>query len=122
MHSIRIDRISKLVEQRISGAPDLVEVEEAGAAMRHAVRSMGFAPESHRSLYDCSEMGAVGDDVFDSAFRQWNDPRFTCVRARKVAVVLPSTLARLRIRGQADRRANMQLFATRPEAMRWLFS
>ena len=122
MHTIRIDRINKLVEQRIVGAMDVTEVEESGAAMRHAVRSLAAAPGAHLSLYDCSEMGRVGDDVVASAFRQWNDPRFTCVRARKVAVVVPSNLTRLRAADGSKSRPNMQMFADRAEAMRWLFS
>lgn len=122
MHTIRIDRINKLVEQRIGGTPDPAEAEANGAAMRHAVRSLGVMPDTHLSLYDCSEMGPVGDEVLASAFRQWNDPRFTCVRARKVAVVLPSALTRLKAAEPSQARANMQLFATRAEAMRWLFA
>lgn len=122
MHSIRVDRINALVEQRISGTPDVAEIEESGAAMRKAVRELGTPPETHRSLYDCSAMGPIGDDVVASAFSQWNDPRFSCVRARKVAVVVPSTLTRLKAAESTKTRPNMQLFATRAEAMRWLFT
>lgn len=122
MQSIRIDRINRLVEQRISGSPSAAEADEWGAAMRQAVRSLGTAPGAHVSLYDCSEMGLVGDDALASAFRQWNDPRFTCVRARKVAVVLPSALLRMKAAPGSRARDNMQLFATRPEAMRWLLA
>ena len=122
MHKIRIDRINLLVEQRVSGTPNVAEVEESGAAMRHAVRSLDAGPDAHLSLYDCTDMGVIGDDAVASAFRQWNDPRFTCVRARKVAVVVPSTLTRLRAADWTKARPNMRLFATRPEAMRWLFS
>lgn len=122
MHSIRVDRINKLVEQRIVGTLDVAEVEESGAAMRHAVRSLDAAPGAHLSLYDCSAMGNVGNDVVASAFRQWNDPRFSCVRARKVAVVVPSNLTRLRAADGSRSRPNMQMFADRAEAMRWLFS
>lgn len=122
MHSIRIDRVNKLVEQRIAGTLGVAEVEESGAAMRHAVRSLGTAPGAHLSLYDCSDMGLVGEDVVASAFRQWNDPRFSCVRARKVAVVVPSPLTRIRAADDSKTRPNMRLFAERGEAMRWLFS
>ena len=122
MHSIRIDRINKLVEQRIAGTLDLAEVEESGAAMRRAVRSLGTAPGAHLSLYDCSDMGLVGEEVVASAFRQWNDPRFSCVRARKVAVVVPSPLTRMRTADDSKSRPNMRMFAERGEAMRWLFS
>lgn len=122
MHSIRVDRINKLVEQRIVGTIDVAEVEESGAAMRQAVRALGTAPGAHLSLYDCSDMGSVGEDVVASAFRQWNDPRFTCVRARKVAVVVPSPLTRMRTADDTKTRPNMRMFAERGEAMRWLFS
>lgn len=57
--------------------------------------------------------------VIESAMRQWADPRFTCVKARKVALVVPSALNRMKMAGPRD---NMQLFATRPEALRWLFA
>ena len=122
MHSICIDRVNKLVEQRISGTPDVAAIETYGAAMRQAVRSLGTRPEAHLSLYDCSQMGVIGEDAIASALRQWNDPRFSCVRARRVAVVAPMALTRMRLARGDGMRANMQLFASRSEAMRWLFS
>lgn len=122
MHSVRVDRINKLVEQRISGIPDVAEVETSGAAVRKAVHALGLGPGAHVTLYDLSEMGMVDDAVVASALEQFGDPRFSCVKARKVAMVVPSALARLKLTGPAEARDNMALFATRTEAMRWLFA
>lgn len=122
MHSVRIDRINRLVEQRVGGVPDVAEVEASGAAMRKAVRSLGTKPGAHVSLYDLSELGPVGDDTIACALRQWSDPRFTCVKARKVALVVPSAVARMKFAVPTGSRDNMALFATRTEAMRWLFA
>lgn len=122
MFNVRVDRINKLVEQRVSGALDVADVEESGAAVRKAVRSLGTPPGAHVTLYDLSEMRAIGDDAIGSALAQFADPRFTCVRARKVAVVVPSALGRMKLAAPAGTRDNMRMFANRPEAMRWLFS
>jgi hypothetical protein len=122
MHSVRVDRINKLVEQRLTGVPDVLEIEAAGTLMRQAVRSLNGGPGQHVSLIDCTELGPIADDAVASAFRQWNDPRFSCVRARKVAVVVPSALARLKLTQPVSGRPNMQMFADRAGAMRWLFA
>ena len=122
MHSIRIDPIHRLVEQRVSGMLDVAGVAESGAAVRKAVRSLDAAAGTHVTLYDLSDLLPVGDDVVASALEQFADPRFTCVRARKVAMVAPSALMRLKLTGPARSRENMALFADRAEAMRWLFA
>lgn len=122
MHSIRIDRINRLVEQRVAGTPDVAEIETAGAAMRQAIRTLGAGPGAHLSLYDLTGMDGISDAIIASAMQQWADPRFTCVRARKVAMVVPSALARLKLGGPASRRDNMALFADRATAMKWLFA
>lgn len=122
MYRIRIDRIGKLLEQRVTGTPDVAETEASGAAMRQAALTLGLGPEEHVTLYDLSEMGLVGDDVIASTFRQFNDPRFSCVRARKVAVVIGSALLRMKVAGPSETRPNMRVFADRADAMRWLFA
>ncbi len=122
MHSVRTDRINRMIEQRISGTPDVAEIEAAGVAARKAVQSLGAAPGTHVSLYDLSGVQAISDEVIDSAMKQWADPRYTIVRARKVALVAPSAIARLKLNRPATSRDNMRLFADRGEAMRWLFS
>ncbi len=122
MHSITVDRINRLVEQRVSGALDLAGVVETGAAVRKAVRSLGTAPGAHLTLYDLSELSPVGDDVVGSAIEQFADPRFSCVKARKVAMVVPSALMRLKLAGPLGTRDNLAVFADRPAAMRWLFA
>lgn len=122
MHSVRIDRINKMIEQRISGTPDVAEIEAAGAEARRAVRSLEAAPGAHVSLYDLTGIGAISDAAIESAMRQWADPRYTIVRARKVALVAPSALARLKLGKPTAPRENMRMFADRAEAMRWLFS
>ncbi|MES2754543.1 MAG: hypothetical protein V4659_07760 [Pseudomonadota bacterium] len=122
MHSIRIDRINRLVEQRITGTPDITEIEASGAEVRKAVRSLGLAPRAHVTLYDLSEMGLISEATITNAMAQFADPRFSCVKARKVAMVVPSALARMKISPASATRDNMALFATRPEAMRWLFA
>lgn len=122
MHSVRIDRINRLVEQRVVGALDLAEVERSGAAVRAAVRSLGTAPGAHVTLYDLSETAPMDDAVIESALRQFADPRFTCVRARKVALLAPSALARMKLNAPAGSRDNMRMFADRGAAMRWLLS
>ena len=122
MHSVRIDRINRLVEQRVSGTFDAATVERSGAEMRRAIRSLDAGPGGHLSLYDLSELTIPSDAVVEGAFQQLADPRFTYVRARKVAVVAPSALMRLKLAGPAAARDNMAVFAERPDAMRWLFA
>lgn len=122
MHSVRVDRVNKLIEQKVSGTPDVAEIEAAGAEARRAVRSLKASPGAHVSLYDLSGIGAISDAVIESALRQWADPRYTCVRARKVALVAPSALARLKLGKPTAVRDNMRMFSDRAEAMRWLFS
>ena len=122
MHGVRIDRINRLVEQRVVGALDLAEVERSGAAVRAAVRSLGTAPGAHVTLYDLSETAPLDDAVIESALRQFADPRFTCVCARKVALLAPSALARMKLNAPAGSRDNMRMFADRGDAMRWLLS
>ena len=122
MHSIRIDRINHLVEQRVSGTPDVAEVEASGAEVRKAVRSLGLGPGKHVTLYDLSEMGLVSDAVIACAMQQFADPRFTIVKARKVAMVVPSALARMKITPASATRDNMATFSNRAEAMKWLFA
>lgn len=122
MHKVTIDRINKLVEVRVSGALDAAAMEASGADARAAVRSLGLGPGAHVSLYDISDAGLVGDDAIASALGQWADPRYSCVRGRKVALVVPSALNRMKIAGPSRTRDNMAMFATRAEAMRWLFA
>lgn len=122
MHSVRVDRINKMIEQRVSGMLDVAEIEVAGSEARRAVRSLQAAPGAHVSLYDLTGMDAISDAAIDSALRQWADPRYTIVRARKVALVAPSALARLKLARPAAVRENMRLFADRTQAMRWLFT
>lgn len=121
MHSVRVDRVNRLVEQRIGGTPDVAEIEAAGVEVRKAIRALNAGPAGHVTLVDCSEMGSIPDTVVAAAFAQWNDPRFSCVRARKVAMILPSAIARMKVGPQSKARTNMAVFANREEAMRWLF-
>lgn len=122
MHKVTIDRINKLVDIRLSGALDAAAMEASGAAARAAVRSLGLGPGAHVSLYDISDAGLVGDDAIANALGQWADPRYTCVRGRKVALVVPSALNRIKIAGPTATRDNMAVFETRADAMRWLFA
>lgn len=122
MHSIRVDRINNLIEQRIDGTPDVAEVEASGAEVRRAVRSLGLGPGKHVTLYDLSGVGVIGGDVVACAMQQFADPRFTCVKARKVAMVVPSALARMKIAPAANARDNMATFSNRADAMKWLFA
>lgn len=121
MHTVRIDRINRLIEQRVSGTLDLDEVEASGNAVRQAVRSLGAGPGAHVTLFDLSEMTLASDAVIASAMRQFADPRYTCVKARKVAMVIPSAVARLKLGPSVASRDNMAVFAGRDEALRWLF-
>lgn len=121
MHSVRIDRINRLVEQRIGGIPDEAEIGAAGVEARKAIRALDTGPLGHVTLVDCSDIGPVTDAVIAAAFAQWNDPRFSCVRARKVAMILPSALARMKVSPPSKSRDNMALFSSRDDAMRWLF-
>ncbi|MBN8808639.1 MAG: hypothetical protein J0I47_10475 [Sphingomonas sp.] len=121
MHHVTVDRINKLVEVRLQGALDLAAIEASGAATRAAVRSLGLGPGAHVTLCDVSEGGVIDDAAIASAFAQWADPRYTVVRARKVAIVA-SALNRLKATAPSATRDNMALFATRAEAMRWLFA
>lgn len=86
------------------------------------MQSLGLGPGAHVTLYDLSEMGLVSDAVIANAMQQFADPRFTCVRARKVAMVVPSALARMKITPASATRENMAMFGTRTEAMKWLFA
>lgn len=122
MHKITVDRINKLVDVRLSGTLDVAAMEASGAATRAAVRSLGLGPGAHVSLYDISDAGLVGDAVIASALGQWADPRYSCVRGRKVALVVPSALNRMKIAAPSATRDNMAVFANRAEAMRWLFA
>ena len=122
MHSVRIDRINKLIEQRVSGTPDVAEIGVSGAEVRKAVHSLGLGPGGHVTLYDLSELGLISDAAVASAMQQFADPRFSCVKARKVAVVMPSALNRLKLTGPSAARDNMQVFPDRAAAMRWLFA
>lgn len=121
MHTITVDRINKLVEVRLAGDLDVAAMEASGVAVRAAVRSLGLGPAAHVSLFDISEGGMVSDGAITSAFTQWADPRYTCVRGRKVAVVA-SALNRLKLAEPSAARDNMAVFATRDAAMRWLFA
>lgn len=122
MHSVRVDRIHKMIEQRLGGTPDVAAIEAAGAEARRAVRSLNAAPGQHVSMYDLTGINAISDAALASAMQQWADPRYTIVRARKVALVASSALARLKLKGAAASRENMRLFADRSDAMRWLLS
>jgi hypothetical protein len=121
MHNIRVDRINKLVDVRLTGTLDVAAMEASGVAARAAVRSLGLGPGAHVALYDISEGGVIDDAAIASALQQWADPRYTCVRGRKVAVVA-AALNRLKVAGPTAVRDNMAIFATRDEAMRWLFA
>lgn len=122
MHKIVLDHVNKLLEMRLSGPASLADIVSAGTAARAAVRSFGTPPGAHRSIYDLSEMGAISDEAIDKAFSEWADPRFTCVRARKVAIVAPPPLIRSRLEKLRDSRPGLSVFETRQQAMRWLFA
>lgn len=122
MHKVTVDRISKLVEVRLSGTLDVRAMEESGAAARAAVRSLGLPPGAHVALYDVTDAGLADTAAADSAMQQWADPRYTCVRGRKVALVVPTALNRMKIAAWSETRGNMAIFTNRAEAMRWLFA
>lgn len=114
--SIEIDKPRNLLCVRMSGFYSVEDVARYHAAIDAATEELGGAPSRQHMLNDISEMRIQSQEVV-AAFRSvMSDPRY---RARRVAFVVASTLARLQLqRVIGSRRARM--FESEAEALAWL--
>lgn len=122
MHKIVVDRVHNVIEVRVLGDATFDSIGLAGAAARKAVQSLNVKPGIHSSLYDLSDMISATPDAIARAASEWADPGFSCVRAKRIALVMPDVAMRQRLQPLTQARADLQTFAGRPHAMRWLFS
>jgi hypothetical protein len=120
MHTVCVDLVRKLIEVKLVGFFAAEQVAPVAVAVREAIRSLGAAAGQHSTLYDVSEADISPGPTIAAITAAFADPAFHAVRARRVAFVSPSALARLQIQRLRDGREDIAIFADRESALAWL--
>lgn len=120
MHTVRVDLVRKLVEVKLVGFFAADQVAPVAVAVRDAIRSLGKAAGQHSTLYDVSEADISPGSTIAAIAAAFADPAFDAVRARRVAFVSPSALARMQIQRLRSGREDIAIFAAREAAIAWL--
>ena len=116
--SVEIDRPRNLLRVRMWGFYAIEDVARYHAAIDAASEELGGAPSRQRMLNDISGMQIQSQDVVAAFQNVMSDPKY---RARRVAFVVASSLARMQLlRVIGSRRA--ELFTREVEALAWLGS
>ena len=122
MFTIEIDRARLLVEMRLSGFFTLEIAHAATGALRDAVRSLGPLAGRHVTLYDASALKVCPPDTVGYIQNSWADPSIRHLWARRVAYCTPSALTRMQAMRLRHSRPDLGVFASRDEALEWLFN
>lgn len=116
--SIQIDSQHRLLRVCMSGFYAIEDVERYHAAVDEASIALGGPPSRQRMICDVTEMRIQAQEVV-AAFQQvMGDPKY---RARKVAFVVATSLARMQVQRVAGGRETKQ-FDNAEDALTWLDS
>lgn len=114
--TIEIDSPRKLLRVCLSGFYSVEDVERYHAAVDEASIALGGPPSRQRMICDVTEMRIQAQDVVAAFQKVMGDPKY---RARRVAFVVASSLARMQVQRVAGNR-DTQLFDNAGEALEWL--
>lgn len=116
--TIGIDSPRNLLRVCMSGFYSVEDVQRYHAAVDEASIALGGPPSRQRMICDVTEMRIQAQDVV-AAFQQvMGDPKY---RARRVAFVVATSLARMQVQRVAGDRV-AQLFDNEADAEAWLDS
>ena len=122
MFDIRIDRARLLVDVRLAGFLTPDSATKVIQALRDAVRSLGSDTGRHLTLYDATALKVAPGITVEQVAGAFADPAIRSLWARRVAYCTPSALVRMQIGRLRAARADIGVFATRAEALAWLFA
>ena len=116
MYSIASDSGRKLVTIKIIGMLTPEQVKTLYAEEHEAIRRMGCRLGEHYALVDLTECNLQLQDVATAFQKEMNGS----ARAKRLALYTGSSLSRMQVR-RITKREDAQIFATREEAIAWLF-
>jgi len=118
---VRVDRERLLVDLRMAGFLTPEIAQQATDAVRAAVRSLGDDAGRHVTLYDATALTALQGITVEQVAAAFADPAIRSLWARRVAYCTPSALVRMQVARLRSAREDIGVFATRAEALAWLF-
>ena len=120
MHAVRVDPVRKLIDVKLTGFFEAEQVAPVAIAVRDAIRSLGAAAGQHCTLYDVGEADISPGPTITAIAAAFADPAFHAIRAKRVAFVSASALARIQIQRLRSGREDIAIFADREAALAWL--
>lgn len=116
--TIAADKQRCLLRITFNGFFRLEDVRRYVEARNAAFRKLGCGPDTHLSLVDASDLTVQSQDVLAAFTAATNDTSF---RAKRIAFVTGSSLARRQIERVADDNRS-RWFSGERQAMEWLFN
>ena len=122
MHNVRVDRVKKLVVVTVSGFFQPEDISIVARNVHDAIRSLGEHAGKHVTLYDVSEAKISPGETIEAMRGVFNDPATDNLRARRLAFVTPSALARMQTQRLREARPDIAIFEDRDTALAWLLA
>ena len=120
MNAIQIDKANNRVMIRAAGFWLKQPVEHFCLQLRHTLPALGAGLGRHALICDLTESFVSPAETIEALKAIFTDPAHVRLRARHVAFVTRSALARLQLERLATARAGIRVFADEAAALDWV--